>query len=116
RHLRRDLRRDRPGGRLEGNGPRVPRGRQRRPGEPQSLRVEGADRAHPPGRWTVRRPQGARGVRPFLAAPRPRAGPVPPHAPPTVMFFLLSQAGEMLESRADEDLARRVKDLLATLD
>src|SRR5215469_5859066 len=33
-----------------------------------------------------------------------------------VMFFLLFQAGEMLESRADEDLARRVKDLLATLD
>jgi Domain of unknown function (DUF4388) len=33
-----------------------------------------------------------------------------------VMFFLLFQAGELLESRADEDLARRVKDLLATLD
>jgi len=33
-----------------------------------------------------------------------------------VMFFLLFQAGEMLESRADEDLARRVKDLLETLD
>ena len=33
-----------------------------------------------------------------------------------VMFFLLFQAGEMLESRADEDLARRVKELLATLD
>src|SRR5262249_19702227 len=35
---------------------------------------------------------------------------------PDVMFFLLFQAGELLESRADEDLARRVKDLLATLD
>lgn len=33
-----------------------------------------------------------------------------------VMFFLLFQAGEMLESRADEDLARRVKELLATLE
>jgi hypothetical protein len=33
-----------------------------------------------------------------------------------VMFFLLFQAGELLESRADEDLARRVKGLLATLD
>jgi hypothetical protein len=33
-----------------------------------------------------------------------------------VMFFLLFQAGELLESRADEELARRVKDLLATLD
>jgi hypothetical protein len=33
-----------------------------------------------------------------------------------VMFFLLFQAGELLESRADEDLARRVKELLATLD
>jgi Domain of unknown function (DUF4388) len=33
-----------------------------------------------------------------------------------VMFFLLFQAGELLESHADEDLARRVKDLLATLD
>lgn len=32
-----------------------------------------------------------------------------------VMFFLLFQAGELLESRADEDLARRVKELLATL-
>ena len=27
-----------------------------------------------------------------------------------VMFFLLFQAGELLESRADEDLARRVKE------
>ncbi len=33
-----------------------------------------------------------------------------------VMFFLLFQAGELLESQADEDLARRVKELLATLD
>jgi hypothetical protein len=33
-----------------------------------------------------------------------------------VMFFLLFQAGELLESRADEDLARRVKELLSTLD
>jgi len=33
-----------------------------------------------------------------------------------VMFFLLFQAGEMLESRADEDLARRVRELLATID
>jgi hypothetical protein len=32
------------------------------------------------------------------------------------MFFLLFEAGEMLESRADEDLARRVKELLATLE
>ncbi len=33
-----------------------------------------------------------------------------------VMFFLLFQAGELLESRADEDLARRVKALLATIE
>ncbi|NBD11663.1 DUF4388 domain-containing protein [Corallococcus sp. Z5C101001] len=33
-----------------------------------------------------------------------------------VMFFLLFQVGELLESRADEDLARRVKELLATLE
>jgi hypothetical protein len=33
-----------------------------------------------------------------------------------VMFFLLFQAGELLESRADEDLARRVKELLASLE
>lgn len=33
-----------------------------------------------------------------------------------VMFFLLFQAGELLESRADEDLARRVKELLSTID
>jgi hypothetical protein len=33
-----------------------------------------------------------------------------------VMFFLLFQAGELLESQADEDLARRVKDLLSALD
>lgn len=33
-----------------------------------------------------------------------------------VMFFLLFQAGELLEQRADEDLARRVKELLATLE
>ncbi len=33
-----------------------------------------------------------------------------------VMFFLLFQAGELLESRADEDLARRVKEMLATLE
>ena len=33
-----------------------------------------------------------------------------------VMFFLLFQAGELLESRADEDLARRVKELLSTLE
>jgi hypothetical protein len=32
-----------------------------------------------------------------------------------VMFFLLFQAGELLESRADEDLARRVKRLLQNL-
>ncbi len=32
-----------------------------------------------------------------------------------VMFFLLFQAGELLESRADEDLARRVKDMLTAL-
>lgn len=33
-----------------------------------------------------------------------------------VMFFLLFQAGELLEQRADEDLARRVKELLTTLE
>lgn len=33
-----------------------------------------------------------------------------------VMFFLLFQAGELLESHADEDLARRVKDMLSALD
>src|SRR6266852_3166378 len=33
-----------------------------------------------------------------------------------VMFFLLFQAGELLECRADEDLARRVKELLATIE
>lgn len=33
-----------------------------------------------------------------------------------VMFFLLFQAGELLEKQADEELARRVKELLATLD
>ncbi|MEW6432707.1 MAG: DUF4388 domain-containing protein [Myxococcota bacterium] len=33
-----------------------------------------------------------------------------------VMFFLLFQAGELLESHADEDLARRVKDMLGALD
>lgn len=33
-----------------------------------------------------------------------------------VMFFLLFQAGELLESNADEDLARRVKEMLAALD
>ncbi len=33
-----------------------------------------------------------------------------------VMFFLLFQAGELLESEADEELAGRVKSLLATLD
>ncbi len=33
-----------------------------------------------------------------------------------VMFFLLFQAGELLESRQDELLARRVKELLAPLD
>jgi hypothetical protein len=33
-----------------------------------------------------------------------------------VMFFLLFQAGELLESLADEDLARRVKELVASLD
>lgn len=33
-----------------------------------------------------------------------------------VMFFLLFQAGELLESRADEELAKRVKELLATVE
>lgn len=33
-----------------------------------------------------------------------------------VMFFLLFQAGELLESAADEQLAKRVKEHLATLD
>lgn len=33
-----------------------------------------------------------------------------------VMFFLLFQAGELLETRADEDLARRVKELLGTIE
>jgi hypothetical protein len=32
-----------------------------------------------------------------------------------VMFFLLFQAGELLESRADEELALRVKELLSAL-
>jgi hypothetical protein len=32
-----------------------------------------------------------------------------------VMFFLLFQAGELLDSRADEELARRVKEMLASL-
>jgi hypothetical protein len=32
-----------------------------------------------------------------------------------VMFFLLFQAGELLESRADEELAKRVKELLSAL-
>ena len=32
-----------------------------------------------------------------------------------VMFFLLFQAGELIEARADEDLNRRVKELLASL-
>jgi hypothetical protein len=33
-----------------------------------------------------------------------------------VMFFLLFQAGELLESAADEELARRVKEHLATIE
>jgi hypothetical protein len=33
-----------------------------------------------------------------------------------LMFFMLFQAGELLESLADEELARRVKELLSTLD
>ncbi|ADO73707.1 DUF4388 domain-containing protein [Stigmatella aurantiaca] len=33
-----------------------------------------------------------------------------------VMFFLLFQAGDLLEVRADEDLARRVKELRSTLE
>lgn len=33
-----------------------------------------------------------------------------------IMFFMLFQAGELLEAQADEQLARRVKDLLATLE
>jgi hypothetical protein len=33
-----------------------------------------------------------------------------------VMFFLLFQAGELLESRADEALAKRVKDLLSGIE
>ncbi|MFL5321974.1 MAG: DUF4388 domain-containing protein [Myxococcaceae bacterium] len=33
-----------------------------------------------------------------------------------VMFFMLFQAGELLEAQADEQLARRVKELLATLE
>jgi hypothetical protein len=33
-----------------------------------------------------------------------------------VMFFLLFQAGELLESRADEALAKRVKELLSTVE
>ena len=32
------------------------------------------------------------------------------------MFFLLFQAGELLESAADEELARRVKEHLAALE
>jgi hypothetical protein len=32
------------------------------------------------------------------------------------MFFMLFQAGELLETNADEELATRVKSLLAVLD
>ena len=62
----------------------------------------------------------ARKVLDAYARARPKLGSEPVaslrQALSDVMFFLLFQAGEMLESRADEDLARRVKDLLATLD
>ena len=62
----------------------------------------------------------ARKVLAMYARARPTLGSEPVaslrQALSDVMFFLLFQAGEMLESRADEDLARRVKDLLATLD
>jgi hypothetical protein len=33
-----------------------------------------------------------------------------------LMFFLLFEAGELLEPKIDEDLARRVKELLATIE
>lgn len=62
----------------------------------------------------------ARKVLDAYARARPKLGSEPVaslrQALSDVMFFLLFQAGELLESRADEDLARRVKDLLATLD
>jgi hypothetical protein len=62
----------------------------------------------------------ARKVLDAFARSRPTLGSEPAaslrQALSDVMFFLLFQAGELLESRADEDLARRVKDLLATLD
>ena len=62
----------------------------------------------------------ARKVLAMYARARPTLGSEPVaslrQALSDVMFFLLFQTGEMLESRADEDLARRVKDLLATLD
>jgi len=55
-----------------------------------------------------------------FARARPKLGSEPVaslrQALSEVMFFLLFQAGELLESRADEDLARRVKDMLATLE
>ena len=62
----------------------------------------------------------ARRVLDAFARARPKLGSEPVaslrQALSDVMFFLLFQAGELLESRADEELARRVKDLLATLD
>lgn len=68
----------------------------------------------PDGRFDARKLLDA------YAQARPRLGSEPVaslrQALSDVMFFLLFQAGELLESRADEDLARRVKDLLATLD
>ncbi len=55
-----------------------------------------------------------------FAANRPQLGSEPlaslKQALSDVMFFMLFQAGELLESRADEDLARRVKELLATIE
>jgi hypothetical protein len=50
---------------------------------------------------------------------RPQLGPLPVaalrQALSDVMFFLLFQAGELLEARADEELAKRVKEMLALL-
>jgi hypothetical protein len=63
---------------------------------------------------------GERELLEAYARNRPRLGSQPVaslrQALSDVMFFLLFQAGEVLDSRADEELARRVKDLLATLD
>lgn len=65
------------------------------------------DDAHVVAQYQQLRAEGQMGSEPLVSLKQ---------ALSDVMFFLLFQAGEMLESRADEDLARRVKELLATLD